>query len=72
MRTRKGVFGAIETKLVATERVTTANNCIAQDMVPGGRPLYLWLQCAPGPQNACGAGRCVQYLSVRYPKPHLS
>ncbi len=33
---RKEVFGAIETKLVATERVNTANNCIPQDMVPVG------------------------------------
>jgi hypothetical protein len=38
---RKEVFGAIETKLVATERVTTANNCIPQDMVPiGGRFIF--------------------------------
>lgn len=33
---RKEVFGAIETKLIATERVTTSNNCIPQDMVPVG------------------------------------
>jgi len=33
---RKQVFGAIETALLATERVTTENNCIPWDMVPVG------------------------------------
>ena len=33
---RKDVFGAIETRLLATERVTTAHNCIARDMTPIG------------------------------------
>ncbi|MBW3544466.1 MAG: DNA repair ATPase, partial [Bacteroidetes bacterium] len=33
---RKEVFGSIETKLVGTERVSTAHNCIPQDMVPLG------------------------------------
>ncbi|MBN2293057.1 MAG: DNA repair ATPase [Pirellulales bacterium] len=33
---RKDVFGAIETKLLATERVTTDNNCIPRDMTPVG------------------------------------
>ena len=31
---RKDVFGAIETKLLATERVTTENNCVPRDMTP--------------------------------------
>ncbi|MCI5056335.1 MAG: DNA repair ATPase, partial [Flavobacteriales bacterium] len=30
---RKEVFGAIETKLLATERVTTKNNCVARDII---------------------------------------
>ncbi|PWJ44575.1 DNA repair ATPase [Sediminitomix flava] len=34
--TRKKVFGAIETQLLATDRITTENNCIARDMVPVG------------------------------------
>lgn len=34
---RKSVFGSIETALVATERVTTDNNCIPRDMVPLGK-----------------------------------
>ncbi|HIQ22426.1 MAG TPA: AAA family ATPase [Planctomycetes bacterium] len=35
---RKEVFGAVETRLVATERVTTDNNCIPRDVVSvGGR-----------------------------------
>ncbi|QNF32729.1 DNA repair ATPase [Adhaeribacter swui] len=33
---RKQVFGAIATTLLATERVTTDNNCIPWDMVPVG------------------------------------
>jgi hypothetical protein len=33
---RKEVFGAIETVLIATERMQTKNNCIARDMVPIG------------------------------------
>lgn len=34
---RKAVFGSIDTTLVATERVTTENNCIPRDMVPFGQ-----------------------------------
>ncbi|MCA9117136.1 MAG: DNA repair ATPase, partial [Planctomycetaceae bacterium] len=34
---RKDVFGSIETALVNTDRITTANNCIPRDMVPVGR-----------------------------------
>ncbi len=34
--TRKEVFGAIETKLLATERVTTEHNCVPRDMVALG------------------------------------
>jgi len=30
---RRDVFGSIETRLVATERITTEHNCIARDMV---------------------------------------
>lgn len=33
---RKNVFGAIETTLVSTERITTENNCLPRDMVPVG------------------------------------
>ncbi|TXK47937.1 AAA family ATPase [Pontibacter qinzhouensis] len=33
---RKEVFGAIETALLTTERVTTENNCVPMDMVPVG------------------------------------
>jgi hypothetical protein len=33
---RKTVFGAIETALLATERVMTENNCVPWDMVPVG------------------------------------
>ncbi len=33
---RKEVFGAIETKLLATERVTTNHNCVPRDMTPVG------------------------------------
>lgn len=31
--TRKKVFGAVDTKLIATDRITTDNNCIPRDMV---------------------------------------
>ncbi|MEX2186423.1 MAG: DNA repair ATPase [Pirellulales bacterium] len=38
---RRDIFGSIETKLLATERITTTNNCIARDMVAiGGRFLF--------------------------------
>lgn len=33
---RRDVFGSIETKLLATERITTSNNCVARDMVALG------------------------------------
>jgi hypothetical protein len=33
---RKQVFGAVETKLLATERITTDNKCIPRDMVSVG------------------------------------
>ncbi|WP_181304014.1 DNA repair ATPase [Rufibacter sp. XAAS-G3-1] len=36
---RKEVFGAIETKLLTTERVTTEHNCVPYDMVPVGEQL---------------------------------
>ncbi|MCK5547662.1 MAG: DNA repair ATPase, partial [Thermoplasmata archaeon] len=38
---RKEVFGSIETTLLATERITTDNNCSPRDMVPvGNRFLF--------------------------------
>ena len=33
---RKDVFGAVETKLVATERISTEHNCVPQDIIPVG------------------------------------
>ena len=33
---RKDVFGSIETKLIATERINTENNCVPRDMIPVG------------------------------------
>ena len=33
---RREVFGSIPTELIATDRVTTENNCVAQDMVEVG------------------------------------
>ncbi len=33
---RKEVFGAIETKLISNDRISTSNNCIARDMVAIG------------------------------------
>ncbi|MBD1395700.1 DNA repair ATPase [Pontibacter sp. JH31] len=36
---RKSVFGAIETQLITTERITTENNCVPWDMVPVGYTL---------------------------------
>jgi hypothetical protein len=38
-KSRKKVFGSIETTLISTDRITTDNNCIAVDMVPVGRDL---------------------------------
>lgn len=39
---RQVVFGAIENRLVATDRVTTAHNCVPRDMfaLPGNRFLF--------------------------------
>ncbi len=34
---RKAVFGSIETKLIANNRIVTEHNCIPQDMIPVGR-----------------------------------
>jgi len=34
---RKAVFGAIDTHLLGTSRITTTNNCVPWDMVPVGR-----------------------------------
>ena len=39
---RKEVFGAIPTTLVATERVTTKNNCIPRDMIAVGKGRFLF------------------------------
>ena len=33
---RRQVFGSIPTELISTQRITTANNCVAQDIVPIG------------------------------------
>lgn len=33
---RKEVFGAIETKLLSTSRISTENNCMPRDMIPVG------------------------------------
>ena len=38
---RKKVFGAVETKLIGSERITTENNCVPRDMVPIGQ-LFLF------------------------------
>lgn len=38
---RRQVFGSIDTRLVGTERITTANNCVPRDIFPiGGRFLF--------------------------------
>ena len=36
MKHRRNVFGSIETKLLATERITTSNNCVPRDIVSIG------------------------------------
>lgn len=38
---RKAVFGSIDTALLSTERITTAHNCVARDMVAVGNHLLL-------------------------------
>jgi len=38
---RRDVFGAIETRLLATERVTTAHNCVPRDIVAIGDLLLI-------------------------------
>ena len=39
---RKGIFGAIDPALVATERVNTEHNCVARDIVPIGENRFLF------------------------------
>jgi hypothetical protein len=39
---RHDVFGAIPTSLVATERITTQNNCAPRDMIPLGRNRFIF------------------------------
>ena len=34
---RRDVFGSIPTKLLSTSRISTANNCVPQDLVPVGK-----------------------------------
>lgn len=41
-RARQEVFGAIPTALVATERITTQNNCVPRDLVSVGRNRFLF------------------------------
>jgi len=38
---RKAVFGSIETKLIATERISTAHNCVPRDIFPIGEHLLV-------------------------------
>ena len=39
---RNAVFGAVEMQLVATERVTTVNNCTPRDMIAIGKGRFLF------------------------------
>ncbi|MGV3774719.1 MAG: DNA repair ATPase [Verrucomicrobiales bacterium] len=39
---RQDVFGSIQTTLLATDRVTTANKCFPRDMAPLGRNLFIF------------------------------
>ncbi len=39
---RQEVFGAVETSLVATERITTQHNCVPRDMISIGENLFLF------------------------------
>lgn len=37
---RRSVFGATETRLIANERISTENNCLARDIVPLGDDFF--------------------------------
>ncbi|GAA4826907.1 DNA repair ATPase [Algivirga pacifica] len=39
---RKEVFGAMEARLIATERIATDHNCVPRDMVPLSNGLFLF------------------------------
>lgn len=39
---RQGVFGSIKSGLVATERITTKNNCLPRDLIPIGHGRFLF------------------------------
>ncbi len=39
---RREVFGSVEFKLLQSDRVTTAHNCVPRDMVPLGRGRFLF------------------------------
>ncbi|WP_114783491.1 DNA repair ATPase [Botryobacter ruber] len=55
-RERKKVFGAIETKLLATERITTENNCVPWDMVAVGPYLLFGYNVHIGLKSEVGLG----------------
>ncbi|UKN01920.1 DNA repair ATPase [Paracrocinitomix mangrovi] len=40
--TRKELFGSVETKLLATERINTTNNCVPRDIISIGGNLFLF------------------------------
>ena len=61
---RRSVFGSIPTELISTQRITTANNCVAQDIFPVGRSVHLWLQRPLGLENHDRAIRRFRHLQI--------
>ena len=55
---RREVFGSIPTELISTQRITTAHNCTARDIVPVGGPIHLWLQRPHGLEGRYQNRRC--------------
>lgn len=50
-QTRREVFGSIPTELVSTQRITTAHNCVARDLVAVGDKLLFGYNVQMGLRN---------------------
>ena len=70
---RKDVFGAIETKLLGTERVTTDNNCVRRDIIPVGNQfifgynVHIGLKSVTTPADVFSVYRFENHAFVRQP-----
>jgi hypothetical protein len=70
---RKDVFGAIETTLLATERVTTDHNCVPRDMTPVGNyflfgyNVHIGLKSVTNPEDVFAVYRFEDHAFTQQP-----